>query len=70
MIRYVHPGFFPIPDPGVKKTLDPGSASAKLVFIIEMENISRDSTFGDFVSILTEGSMQDVTVSKLHSAKV
>jgi|LakMenEpi03Aug12_release.lakeMendotaPanAssembly.Ray.scaffolds.fasta_scaffold4769321_1 hypothetical protein len=45
----------------VKKALDPGSA--KLVFIREMENISRGCTIGDFVTILTEGSMQDITVS-------
>jgi hypothetical protein len=27
----------------------------------EMENISRGPTFGDFVTIRTEGSMQDIT---------
>jgi hypothetical protein len=31
----------------------------------EMENISRDPTFGDFVTILTEGSVQDITNSPL-----
>jgi hypothetical protein len=29
-----------------------------------MENISRGPTFGDFVTILREGSMKDVTVSR------
>jgi hypothetical protein len=32
----------------------------------EMENISRDPTFEDFVTIRTEGSMQDVTVTRLR----
>jgi hypothetical protein len=31
----------------------------------EMENISRGTTFGDFVTIRTEGSMQDVTVARV-----
>jgi hypothetical protein len=31
----------------------------------EMENISRGPTFGDFVTIRTEGSMQDI----IHSYK-
>jgi hypothetical protein len=30
----------------------------------EMENISRGPTFGDFVTILMDTSMQDVTVAK------
>jgi hypothetical protein len=30
----------------------------------EMENISKRSTFGDFVSILTERLMQDVTAAR------
>ncbi len=30
----------------------------------EMENISRGSTFGDFVTVLTERSMQDVKVER------
>jgi hypothetical protein len=30
-----------------------------------MDNISKDPTFGDFVTILTKGSMQDKTVAKL-----
>jgi hypothetical protein len=33
----------------------------------EIENISRGSTFGDFVTIHREGSMQDVTVARLQS---
>ncbi len=32
----------------------------------EMENISRGPTNGEFVNILTEGSMQDVTVARLY----
>jgi hypothetical protein len=32
-----------------------------------MENIGRGPTFGDFVTILTEGSMQDNTVARLQS---
>jgi hypothetical protein len=32
----------------------------------EMENVSRDPTFGDFVTIRTEGSMKDVTVARLQ----
>jgi hypothetical protein len=36
----------------------------------EIENISRRPTFGDFVTILTEGSMQDVKVARLQSARV
>ncbi len=35
-----------------------------------MENISKGPTFGDFVTILTEGLMQEVTVARLQSAKV
>ena len=31
----------------------------------EMENINRGPTFRNFVTILTEGSMQDVTVARL-----
>jgi hypothetical protein len=31
---------------------------------IDMENISRGPTIGDFVTILTERSMQDVTVAR------
>jgi hypothetical protein len=36
-----------------------GSGAAR-----EMENISRGPTFGDFVTILTERSMQDVMVER------
>jgi hypothetical protein len=32
-----------------------------------MENISGSPTFGDFVTILTEGSMQDNTVARLQN---
>jgi hypothetical protein len=32
-----------------------------------MTNISRGPTYWDFVTILTEGSMQDVTVARLQS---
>jgi hypothetical protein len=35
-----------------------------MVNIREMENISKGPTFGDFVIILTEWSMQDNTVAK------
>jgi hypothetical protein len=70
MIQDVYPGcgFFPIPDPRVEKTLDPGSGS--VVFIREMENISRRSAIGDCVTILTERLIKDVTVSRLHSTRV
>ncbi len=40
------------------------------VQIREMENISRGPTFGDFVTIRTEASMQDVTVARLQSTRV
>jgi len=33
----------------------------------EMENISRGPTFGDFVTVRTEASMQDITVARLQS---
>jgi hypothetical protein len=36
----------------------------------EMENISRGPTFGDFVTVRTEASMQDVTVARLQSTRV
>ncbi len=36
----------------------------------EMENISRGPTFGDFVTIRTEASMQDVTVARLQNTRV
>jgi len=33
-----------------------------MIFVLtrEMENISRDPTFGDFVAILRDGTMQDI----------
>jgi hypothetical protein len=36
----------------------------------EMEDISRGPTFGDFVTIRTEASMQDVTFERLQSTRV
>jgi hypothetical protein len=41
----------------------------KYVAIREMENISRGPTFGDFVTIRTERSMQDVSVASLLSTR-
>jgi hypothetical protein len=35
----------------------------------EMENISRGPTFGDFVTIRREASMQDVTVARLQTTR-
>jgi hypothetical protein len=35
-----------------------------------MENISRGPNFGDFVTILTEGVMQDKTIARLQSTRV
>jgi hypothetical protein len=35
-----------------------------------MENISKGPTFGDSVTIHTEGSMQDITVARLQSTRV
>jgi hypothetical protein len=35
-----------------------------------MDNISGAPAFGDFVTILTEGSMQDNTVARLQSIRV
>jgi hypothetical protein len=35
-----------------------------------MEHISRGPTFGDFVTIRTEGSTQDVSVARLQSLRV
>jgi hypothetical protein len=43
---------------------------AKVSVTREMENISRGSTFVDFVIICTERSMQDVTVARLQSTRV
>jgi hypothetical protein len=36
----------------------------------EMEILSGDPTFGDFVTILTEGPMQDNTVERLQITRV
>jgi hypothetical protein len=35
-----------------------------------MENLSRGPTFGDFVTIRTEASMQDITVARRQSTRV
>jgi hypothetical protein len=35
-----------------------------------MENISRGPNFGDFVTIRTEGSMQDVSIAGIQSTRV
>ncbi len=40
------------------------------IFGREMENISTIPTFGDFVTIRTEASTQDVTVARLQSTRV
>ncbi len=45
-------------------------ANSWLVLPREMENISRGSTFEDFVTILTEGSTNDNTVARLQSTSV
>jgi hypothetical protein len=36
----------------------------------EMENVIRGSTFGDFVTIVRKGLMQNVTVARLQSTRV
>ncbi len=36
----------------------------------EMENINSRPTFGDFVTIHTEASMQDIPVARLQSTRV
>ncbi len=36
----------------------------------EMENISRGPNFGDFVTIRTDGSMQDVSIAGIQSTRV
>jgi hypothetical protein len=36
----------------------------------EMENISRGPPFGNFVTIFTEGSMQNNAVARLQSSRV
>jgi hypothetical protein len=35
-----------------------------------MENESRGPTFGDFVTIRSEGSMQDISVAGIQSTRV
>jgi hypothetical protein len=35
-----------------------------------MKNISRGPTYADFVTILTEGSMQDFTVARLQEFRL
>jgi hypothetical protein len=40
------------------------------IFPIEMENISRGPTFGDFATICTEAPMQGFTVARLQSTRV
>ncbi len=49
-----------------------GGGAALLVIVVnrEMENLSGGPTFGDFATILTEGSMQDVTIARLLSTRV
>jgi hypothetical protein len=41
-----------------------------LIFCVYLEIIRRGPTFGDFVTIRTEASMQDVTVARLQSTRV
>ncbi len=41
-----------------------------LVLTREMGNLSRGPTFGDFVTIRIEASMQDITVARLRSTRV
>jgi hypothetical protein len=52
------------PDPGGQKTRGSGSGFGSGTLLREMEYISRSPTFGDFVTILTERSMQDITVER------
>jgi hypothetical protein len=40
-----------------------------LTFLIEMENIIRGPTFGHLFTFRTEGSMQDITVTRLQSTR-
>jgi hypothetical protein len=41
-----------------------------LVRVKEMENFSRGPTFGDFVTVLKERSIQKNTVARLQSTRV
>jgi hypothetical protein len=52
------------------KKIGSGSELIRYGISREMENISRGPTFGYFVTILTDGSMQDVTVARLQSKRV
>jgi hypothetical protein len=36
----------------------------------DMGNLSRDPTFGNFITMCTEASMQDITVARLQSTRV
>jgi hypothetical protein len=47
-----------------------GSFLQSMLEVREMENISIGPTFGDFVIILTEGSMQDIAVTRLRRTRV
>jgi hypothetical protein len=47
-----------------------GSFLQSMLEVREMENISRGPTFGDFVTIRTEGSMQDIVVARQQCARV
>jgi hypothetical protein len=49
--------------------LAPHNKLENIVTIREMENLSRGPIFGDFVTIRTEASMKDVTVSRLQSTR-
>jgi hypothetical protein len=40
------------------------------MIFVEMKNISRGSTFGDFVAIVRDGSMQDITIPRLLSTRI
>ncbi len=44
--------------------------AGKVINIAKPTEISRGPTFGDFVTILTERSMQDITVVRLQSRRV
>ncbi len=57
----------------IKKSTTKSQIKACFVFTVfsrEIETISRGPTFGDFVTILTEGSMQNNTVAGLQSTRV
>jgi hypothetical protein len=52
--------------------LDTHSLKVPGTFVLtrETENISTGPNFGDFVTIRTEGSMQDITFTRLKSTRV